>query len=109
MKLFKNVASAAIVGACLFATAASANDLREDVSVHVSRVGLDLTSAAGRAAFQRRLASAIKNACQSHVSGPGAFADARQCRQEMTADATVKMAALFNRSGVQVASIAPAR
>ena len=105
MKIFISVASAAIVGACLFATAASASSVREPVSVRVSHAGLDLTSAAGRALLQRRLQSAIASACQPHSSSLDAFADAHRCRQEMTADASVKMAALLGRDGTQLASI----
>ncbi len=109
MKLFISVASAAIVGACLFATAASASAEREQVSVRVSRGGLDLTSDAGRTAFQHRLRSAIASACQPHVGGLDAVADARRCRAEMNADARVKMAALFGREDTQLASIAGGR
>ena len=109
MKLFISVASAAIVGACLFSAGASANPAREPVSVRVSRAGLDLTSDAGRTAFQRRLRSAIASACQPRTGGLDALADSRQCRQEMTADASVKVAALFGRNGMQLASIAGAR
>ncbi|MDD1452872.1 UrcA family protein [Sphingomonas sp. H160509] len=81
MKLFISVASAAIVGACLFSTGASASSGRDPVSVRVSRAGLDLTSDAGRTAFQRRLRSAIAGACQSHGVGLAALADAQQCRK----------------------------
>ena len=109
MKLFISVASAAIVGACLFSAGASASPAREPVSVRVSRAGLDLTSDAGRTAFQRRLRSAIASACQPRTGGLDALADSRQCRQEMTADASVKVAALFGRSGTQLASIGGAR
>ncbi|VVT18992.1 conserved hypothetical protein [Sphingomonas aurantiaca] len=109
MKIFISVASAAIVGACLFSTAASASSVREPVSVRVSHAGLDLTSAAGRTLFQRRLQSAIARACEPRTSGLDAFADAHRCRQEMTADASVKMAALLRRDGTQLASINGAR
>ena len=109
MKLFISVASAAIVGACLFSTGASASSGRDPISVRVSRAGLDLTSDAGRTAFQRRLRSAIVGACQSHGAGLAALADAQQCRKEMTADADVKMATLFGRNGMQLASIGEAR
>jgi UrcA family protein len=109
MKLFISVASAAIVGGCLFSTAASASSGREPVSVRVSRAGLDLTSDAGRTAFQRRLRSAIASACQPRSGGLDALADAQRCRKEMTADAGVKMAVLFGRSGTQIASIGTAR
>ncbi|SFN71160.1 UrcA family protein [Sphingomonas sp. OK281] len=109
MKLFISVASATIVGACLFSAGASASSVREPVSVRVSRAGLDLTSDAGRTAFQRRLRSAIASACQSRAGGLAALADAHQCRAEMTADASVKMAALFGRTGTQLASIGVAR
>ncbi|MGA1797769.1 UrcA family protein [Sphingomonas sp. 4RDLI-65] len=109
MKLFISVASAAIVGACLFSTGASASSVREPVSMRVSRAGLDLTSDTGRTAFQRRLRSAIADACQPHSSGLDAFADAHRCRMEMTADAGVKMAALLGRSGTELASIDVAR
>ena len=109
MKLFISVASAAIVGACLFSTVASASSGREPVSVRVSRAGLDLTSDVGRTAFQRRLHSAITSACQSHGAGLAALADAQQCRKEMTADADVKMATLFGHNGMQLASIGEAR
>ena len=105
MKLFISVASAAIVGACLFSAGASASPAREPVSVRVSRAGLDLTNDAGRSAFQRRLRSAIARACEPRTSGLDAFADAHRCRQEMTADASVKMAALLRRDGTQLASI----
>ncbi|MES3152291.1 UrcA family protein [Sphingomonas faeni] len=105
MKLFINVASAAIVGACLFSTGASASSGREPVSVRVSRAGLDLTSDVGRTAFQRRLHSAITSACQSHGAGLAALADAQQCRKEMTADADLQMAKIFGRDGTQLASI----
>lgn len=109
MKLFISVASAAIVGACLFSTAASASSVREPVSVRVSRAGLDLSNDAGRSAFQRRLRSAIASACQPRTSGLDALADAHQCRKEMTADADVKMASLFGRSGTQLTSIGAVR
>ncbi len=109
MKLFIRVASAAIIGACLVSVGASASPVREPVSVHVSRAGLDLTSEAGRTAFQRRLRSAIDSACQPRAGGLDALADANQCRQEMTADARVKMAAMLGRSGTQLASIGAAR
>ena len=105
MKLFISVASAAIVGACLFSTVASASSGREPVSVRVSRAGLDLTSDAGRTAFQHRLRSAIVGACQSHGAGLAALADAQQCRKEMTADADLQMAKIFGRDGTQLASI----
>lgn len=109
MKLFISVASAAIVGACLFSADASASSVREPVSVRVSRAGLDLTSDAGRTAFQRRLRSAIASACQPRSGGLDAFADAHQCREEMTADARVKLAALLGREGTQLASIGAVR
>ena len=109
MKLFISVASAAIVGACLFSAGASARSVRDPVSVRVSRAGLDLTSDAGRTAFQRRLHSAITSACQSHGAGLAALADAQQCRKEMTADADVKMATLFGSNGMQLASIGETR
>ncbi len=109
MKLFISVASAAIVGACLFSTVASASPTRDPVSVRVSRAGLDLTSDAGRTAFQHRLRSAIVGACQSHGVGLAALADAQQCRKEMTADASAQMATLFGRNGMQLASIGEAR
>lgn len=109
MKLFISVASAAILGACLVSASASASPVREPVSVRVSRAGLDLTSDAGRAAFQRRLRSAIASACQPRSGGLNAIADARQCRQEMDADAGVKMAAMLGRGGTQLASIGGAR
>ncbi len=109
MKLFISVASAAIVGACLFSTGASASFGRDPVSVRVSRAGLDLTSDAGRTAFQRRLHSAITSACQSHGAGLAALADAQQCRKEMTADADLQMATLFGRNGMQLASLGGAR
>ncbi len=109
MKLFISVASAAIVGACLFSTAATASSARDPVSVRVSRAGLDLTSDAGRAALQRRLRSAIASACAPRSGGLDALADSQRCRKEMTADATVKMAAWFGRTGTQLASIGAAR
>jgi len=109
MKLFISVASATIVGACLFSTIASASPGREPVSVRVSRAGLDLTSDAGRTAFQHRLRSAISSACQPRSGGLDALADAQRCRKEMTADASVKLAVLFARSGTQLASISGAR
>ncbi|MES2421531.1 MAG: UrcA family protein [Pseudomonadota bacterium] len=109
MKLFNSVASAAILGACLFSASVSASPVREPVSVRVSHAGLDLTSEAGRTAFQRRLRSAITSACQPHTGGLDALADANQCRQEMATDAGVKMAALLGRSGTQLASIGAAR
>ena len=109
MKLFISVASAAIVGACLFSAGASASSVREPVSVRVSRAGLDLTSAAGRSVFQRRLRSAIASACQSRSAGLAALADAHQCREEMTADASVQMAKIFGRDGTQLASIGTVR
>ena len=68
MKLFISVASAAIVGACLFSTVASASSGREPVSVRVSRAGLDLASDVGRTAFQRRLHSAITALANRTVS-----------------------------------------
>jgi len=105
MKLFIRVASAAIVGACLFSAGASAGTLREPVSVRMSLAGLDLTSDVGRATFQRRMRSAIASACQPRTGGLDAVADSRRCRAEMTNDASVKMAALFGRSGTQLASI----
>jgi UrcA family protein len=105
MKLFISVASAAIVGACLFSAGASASPAREPVSVRVSRAGLDLTSDTGRTAFQRRLRSAISGACPSHAAGLAALADAQQCRKEMTADASVQMAKIFGSDGTQLASI----
>ena len=109
MKLFITVASAAIVGACLFSTGANASSAREPVSVRVSRAGLDLTSEAGRTMFQRRLRSAIATACQSRRGGLEALADTHQCRAEMTADAAVKTAALFGPTGTQLASIGVVR
>ena len=109
MKLFISVASAAIVGACLFSAGASASPVRDPVSVRVSRAGLDLTSDAGRTAFQRRLRSAIASACQSRTGGLEALADAHQCRKEMSADASGKLAALLGRDGTQLASIGAVR
>ena len=109
MKLFISAASAAIVGACLFSTVASASPARAPVSVRVSRAGLDLTSDAGRTAFQRRLRTAIAGACAPHSGGLDAQADSRQCLLEMTADAEVKVAALLGRSGTQLASIGRVR
>ena len=109
MKLFIRVASAAIVGACLFSAGASAGTLREPVSVRMSLTGLDLTSDAGRTAFQRRMRLAIASACQPRTGGLDAMADSRRCRAEMTTDASVKMATLFGRSGTQLASIDAAR
>ncbi len=109
MKLFSRAASAAILGACLCSAGASASPAREPVSVRVSYAGLDMTSAAGRAAFQRRLRSAIASACEPRSAGLKAIADAQQCRQEMTADAGVKVAAILGRQGTQLASISGAR
>ncbi len=109
MKLFNSVASAAVLGACLFSASASASAVREPVSVRVSRVGLDLTSDAGRTAFQRRLRSAIANACEPRAAGLDSLADAYQCRKEMTADARAKMAAMFGRGGPQLASLGGTR
>jgi len=109
MKLFNSVVSAAILGACLFSAGASASAVREPVSVRVSHRGLDLTSDAGRTAFQHRLQSAIASACQPRTNGLDALADARQCRQEMTDDARVKFAAILGRNGTQLASIGAGR
>ena len=104
MTLFTNAASVAIAAACLFSTNASASPAREPVSVRVSGSGLDLTSDAGRRAFQRRVRSAITAACEPHDNGLDAFADARRCRDEMIADASGKMAAILARPGTQLAS-----
>ncbi|RZM34207.1 MAG: UrcA family protein [Sphingomonas sp.] len=66
-------------------------------------------SVAGRTAFQRRLRSAIATACEPRTAGLDAFADAYRCRKEMTADASLKTAALFGHTGTQLASIGPVR
>lgn len=109
MKLFISVASATIVGACLLSAPASASPARETVSVRVSRAGLDLTSEGGRTAFNRRLRSAITTACQSNSSGINAIVDSRQCRDEMIADASAKIALLQTHDHTQLASIGAAR
>ena len=109
MKLFISVASAAIVGACLFSGTASASSGREPVSVRVSRAGLDLTTDAGRRVFQQRLHWAIAAACRPQGSGMEALFDSHRCRSEMTADASVKMATLLANTGTQMASVGAAR
>ena len=109
MKISISVASAAIVAACLFSTGVSASPGREPVSVRVSHAGLDLSSTVGRAAFQRRVRSAISTVCASRGPGLGALADAAQCRREMTDDASIKIAKIFGRDGTQLASTSLAR
>ncbi|HXH17360.1 MAG TPA: UrcA family protein [Sphingomonas sp.] len=109
MKISISVASAAIVAACLFSTGVSASPVREPVSVRVSHAGLDLSSTGGRAAFQRRVRSAIGTACAPRTPGLDALADAAQCRREMTDDATTKIAKVLGRDGTQLASTSTAR
>lgn len=100
MKTFINAASAAIAAACLFSTPAMARGIdRMPVAAHIAYADLDLGTEAGRAMLQRRLAWAVRTTCVSHAYGLAGAADARQCRDEMTADATTRFAALLERKG----------
>lgn len=109
MKIFKTVASAAIVGACLISAGASATPNREPVTVRVRHADLNLKSDTGRSAFQHRLRAAIKSACAPRDAGLAGLSDARQCRSEMTEDARVQTAAMIARDDVQLASVIVAR
>ena len=105
MKLFKSVASAAIVGACLISAGASATSNREPVTVQVRHADLNLKSDSGQTAFRHRLRAAINTACVSRVAGLAGRGDVQQCRREMTEDARIQTAAILQRNGVQLASI----
>lgn len=108
MKISISAACAAIVGACLFSTSVTAAPLRDPVTARVSLAGVDLTSESGRTAFQHRLRAAISTACAPRTGGLDAFGDSQQCRREMIKDASVQVAALLGRNGVQLASnVAP--
>lgn len=109
MKISNSVASAAIAAACLFSTGASAGLKRDPVTVRVSHVGLDLTSDAGRRILDRRVQSAVNRVCAPRSGGLDAFAESRRCRMEMMQDATVQTAALLERNGMQLASLAATR
>lgn len=109
MKISISVASAAIAAACLFSTAVSASPMRDPVSVRVSYAGLDLTTDAGRTAFQHRMTSAISSACAPQTAGVVALADSQQCRREMTDDASTKLAKMIARDGTQLASLGAVR
>jgi len=101
MKILHSVASAAIASACLFATGAAADPVRDPVTIRVSHAGLDLASDAGR-----RVLSAVNRTCAPRTGGLNAFAESRRCRAEMMQDATVQTAALLTRNGTQLASLA---
>jgi UrcA family protein len=106
MKILHSVASAAIASACLFATGAAADPVRDPVTIHVSHAGLDLASDAGRRVLARRVQSAVNRTCAPRIGGLNAFAESRRCRTEMMQDATVQTAALLERNGTQLASLA---
>ncbi|MBP2512762.1 UrcA family protein [Sphingomonas aerolata] len=106
MKILHSVASAAIASACLFATGAAADPVRDPVTIRVSHAGLDLASDAGRRVLARRVQSAVNRTCAPRTAGLNAFAESRRCRAEMMQDATVQTAALLTRNGTQLASLA---
>ena len=106
MKILHSVASAAIASACLFATGAAADPVRDPVSIRVSHAGLDLTNDAGRRVLARHVELAVNRVCAPRTGGLDAFAESRRCRADMMQDATVQTAALLERNATQLASLA---
>ena len=103
LSLFLLAAPIAVIGA---AAPAAAEGDKESSSVILQYRDLDLTSAKDRDRLSARIKSAVRSVCGNP---PGYRIDLRgrmlaaRCEEAAGADADAKMAALFDRSGVQLA------
>lgn len=108
--MIKSATARALVGAALLftATAAAAAPNWSTGRIAVSTAGLDLTSASGRVAFDRRVDAAIAAMCGAPALGTRDEADAlRECRAEARAAATPEMRRVVTRAGMTLASSRP--
>ncbi len=82
----RTMISVAILATSLLTSAASAEAIntlgREPVTVHVSTLGVDFSSAEGVRSFHARLKSAAKDACRSDDRTLAAVAADRACARQ---------------------------
>lgn len=108
--MINSAATRALIGAALFFTAAAASAAPSWSTgrVTVSTAGLDLTSAAGRVAFDRRIDAAIAAMCGAPALFTRDEADAlSECRAEARAAAVPEMKRVVTRAGTTLASNRP--
>lgn len=108
--MMKFSAPRAVIGAALIlaATGATASQSWSTGRVAVSTTGLNLTTAAGRVALDRRVDAAIAAMCGAPVFGTRDEADAlRECRIEARAAVTPQVDQMVSRAGVTMASSRP--
>lgn len=103
MNHFAHAAIAAIAFACLSSAASTRAEDRISVTTHVRHGDLEIATAKGRAAFDRRLSIAARRACGVGNASQNQMPDAMRCYREMVADGAVQLAAIA-RPGVRIAS-----
>jgi UrcA family protein len=103
----KTILTLAALAAAATATPVIAQSAAPDV-VRVSYADLDLRSGAGRAAFNRRIAQAVHDACGTiSTADPRGANDAWRCRTELAAKLNRSRDALLaglGSSGTEVAA-----
>jgi UrcA family protein len=95
----------ALVATCLLAgaTAASAN-VRENVSLRISPVGVNFADAASVNAFRGRVAREIAQFCNPGDRIGADLAPDFRCRRELSARVEPAIAAMINSAGAKVAT-----
>jgi len=95
----------ALVATCMLvgATAASAN-VRENVSLRISPVGVNFADAASVNAFRGRVAREIAQFCNPGDRVGADLSPDFQCRRELSARVEPSIAAMVSSAGKQVAT-----
>ncbi|MFD1786885.1 UrcA family protein [Sphingomonas floccifaciens] len=101
MKFLVPAAFAAVAALCPVVAQAQ---LRETVTVRVSRAGLNLADADHRAAFDKRVLKAAYRACMFHQSKLLPPTDALRCVREMRIDGNRQVAMIVDRQQRQLAA-----